>query len=71
MDKDTIMEVAIVVTNSLLNVLVESPNLILKVEDKILDEMKQPYKDRHTKVRVGHFIYFFYSVQTVHTFGNF
>lgn len=48
-DQEAIMEVAIVVTNSLLNVLVESPNLVLKVEDNVLNEMKQPYKDQHSK----------------------
>ncbi|MPC16047.1 Oligoribonuclease, mitochondrial [Portunus trituberculatus] len=48
-DQDTIMEVAMVVTNSLLNVLAESPNLVLKVEDKLISNMRQPYQDQHTK----------------------
>uniref|UniRef100_A0A0N7ZDP6 Exonuclease domain-containing protein n=1 Tax=Scylla olivacea TaxID=85551 RepID=A0A0N7ZDP6_SCYOL len=48
-DQDTIMEVAVVVTNSLLNVIAESPNLVLKVEDRLITNMKQPYQDQHTK----------------------
>lgn len=54
-DQETILEVAVVVTNSLLNVLAESPNFVLKAEDKLLTDMKQPYKDQHTKV--GLFFY--------------
>ncbi|KAG0717014.1 Oligoribonuclease, mitochondrial [Chionoecetes opilio] len=48
-EEDTIMEVAVVVTNSLLTVLAESPNHVIHVEDKLLTDMKQPYKDQHTK----------------------
>lgn len=51
-DQDTIMEVAVVVTNSLLNVLAESLNFVLKVEDRLITNMKQPYLDQHTKVDI-------------------
>lgn len=55
MDQETILEVAAVVTNSLLNVLAESPNLVLKVEDKFISDMKEPYKEQHTKVGINLF----------------
>ncbi|XP_027234853.2 oligoribonuclease, mitochondrial [Penaeus vannamei] len=45
--KEEIMEAAVIVTDSDLNVVAEGPNLVLKVEDKVLDNMNDWCKQHH------------------------
>ncbi|XP_045139375.1 oligoribonuclease, mitochondrial-like [Portunus trituberculatus] len=47
--KEEIMEAAVIVTDSDLNIVAEGPNLVLKVEDKILDNMNDWCKEHHGK----------------------
>ena len=49
-EKEEIMEAAVIVTDSDLNVVGEGPNLILKVNDEILDNMNDWCKEHHGKV---------------------
>lgn len=48
--KEEIMEAAVIVTDSDLNVVAEGPNLVLKVEDKVLDNMNDWCKQHHGDV---------------------
>lgn len=48
-EKEVIMEAAVIVTDSDLNIVAEGPNLILKVEDEILDNMNDWCKEHHGK----------------------
>ncbi|XP_042855338.1 oligoribonuclease, mitochondrial-like [Penaeus japonicus] len=45
--KEEIMEAAVIVTDSDLNVVAEGPNLVLKVDDKVLDNMNDWCKQHH------------------------
>ncbi|KAK8405799.1 hypothetical protein O3P69_001938 [Scylla paramamosain] len=47
--KEEIMEAAVIVTDSDLNIVAEGPNLVLKVEDKVLDNMNDWCKEHHGK----------------------
>ena len=49
-EKETIMEAAVLVTDSELNVVAEGPNIALKVEDSLLDNMNDWCKEHHGKV---------------------
>ncbi|XP_071515617.1 oligoribonuclease, mitochondrial [Panulirus ornatus] len=48
-EKEEIMEAAVIVTDSELNIVAEGPNLILKVDDKVLDSMNNWCKEHHGK----------------------
>uniref|UniRef100_A0A8C7YHT9 Oligoribonuclease, mitochondrial n=1 Tax=Oryzias sinensis TaxID=183150 RepID=A0A8C7YHT9_9TELE len=48
-EKDQIIEMACIITDSDLNILVEGPNLIIKQPDKLLDEMSDWCKEHHGK----------------------
>lgn len=50
-EKDRIMEIAVIVTDSDLEVIKEGPNLVIKVEDKILDNMNEWCQKHHGEVR--------------------
>lgn len=54
-EKEEIMEAAVIVTDSELNLVAEGPNLILKVDDKILDNMNNWCKEHHGKVPLTYF----------------
>ena len=55
--KEEIMEAAVIVTDSDLNIVAEGPNLVLKVEDKILDNMNDWCKEHHGKVSLLDFYF--------------
>ncbi|XP_045614386.1 oligoribonuclease, mitochondrial isoform X2 [Procambarus clarkii] len=46
-ENEQIMEAAVIVTDSELNIVAEGPNLVLKVEDKVLDTMNDWCKQHH------------------------
>lgn len=48
--KEEIMEAAVIVTDSDLNIVAEGPNLVLKVNDETLDNMNDWCKEHHGKV---------------------
>ncbi|KAG7163240.1 oligoribonuclease, mitochondrial-like [Homarus americanus] len=48
-EKEEIMEAAVIITDSELNVVSEGPNIILKVEDKVLDNMNDWCRQHHGK----------------------
>lgn len=47
--KETIMEAAVLITDSELNMVAEGPNIILKVDNDLLDNMNDWCKDHHGK----------------------
>ena len=49
-NKETIMEAAVIITEGDLNIVAEGPNIIVKVEDKILDSMNDWCKQHHGEV---------------------
>ncbi|CAJ1064468.1 small fragment nuclease%2C partial [Xyrichtys novacula] len=48
-EKDQIIEMACIITDSDLNILAEGPNLIIKQPDKLLDEMSEWCQEHHGK----------------------
>ncbi|KAG0729114.1 Oligoribonuclease, mitochondrial [Chionoecetes opilio] len=48
-EKEEIMEAAVIVTDSDLNIVAEGPNLVLKVDDETLDNMNDWCKEHHGK----------------------
>ncbi|XP_074528682.1 small fragment nuclease [Halichoeres trimaculatus] len=48
-EKDQIIEMACIITDSDLNIIAEGPNLIIKQPDKLLDEMSEWCKEHHGK----------------------
>ncbi|XP_068244798.1 probable oligoribonuclease [Palaemon carinicauda] len=48
-EKETIMEAAVLITDSELTVVAEGPNIVLKVEDSLLDNMNDWCKEHHGK----------------------
>ncbi|KAK8732524.1 hypothetical protein OTU49_006800 [Cherax quadricarinatus] len=46
-EEEKIMEAAIMITDGDLNVVAEGPNLILKVDDRVLDNMNEWCKKHH------------------------
>lgn len=51
-EKDQIIEMACLITDSDLNILAEGPNLIIKQPDELLDSMSDWCKEHHGKVTV-------------------
>lgn len=59
-EKEEIMEAAVLVTDSELNIIAEGPNLILNVQDQLLDNMNDWCKQHHGKVLLCyHHVYFY------------
>lgn len=48
-EKDQIIEMACIITDSDLNIIAEGPNVIIKQPDKLLDEMSEWCKEHHGK----------------------
>ncbi|KAI2562917.1 REXO2 isoform 8, partial [Pan troglodytes] len=48
-EKDQIIEMACLITDSDLNILAEGPNLIIKQPDELLDSMSDWCKEHHGK----------------------
>ena len=59
-EKEVIMEAAIIVTDSDLNVIAEGPNLILNVDSEKLDNMNDWCKKQHGQVNTHYLINYFY-----------
>lgn len=51
-NKHTIIEAAIIVTDGNLNILAESPNIIIYQPEKVLENMEDWPKEHHTLVNV-------------------
>lgn len=58
-DKDRIMEAAVIVTDSNLDVIREGPNLVIKVDDGTLDNMNEWCKKHHGEVSLPQLMFIF------------
>lgn len=57
-DKHTLIEAAIIITDGHLNILAESPNIIIHQADNILENMEDWPKEFHGLVMFKNYIYY-------------
>lgn len=62
--KDKIMEVACLVTDSNLNIVAESPPVVIQQPSIILDNMNEWCQKQHGQVSWIHYIFFFFVLET-------